>query len=243
MAENEKLKSIAVKELGNLAKKDFCPRCFWYEKHFGPFPSVFPGVFNVIDRNLKNSVWSRWKKEKKLPEWLKVEDVERVLTAESIGKVEERSKQKYLVALHKKSGLILRGAPDLILQLKDGTIHIIDFKTAKFKEEDDEFFPVYEVQLNGYALLATKMRVSKLSLVYFNPTNIIPEEFFTEKNFRLDFEPKIISVEIKPGLVSELLMKAKEILFSKEPPPSKEKCQGTCVYLDKIISHLKLSSS
>jgi RecB family exonuclease len=113
------------------------------------------------------------KKRKKLPEWLKVEDVERVLTAESIGKVEERSKQKYLVALHKKSGLILRGAPDLILQLKDGTFHIIDFKTTKFKEEDDEFFPMYEVQLNGYALLATKMRVSKLSLVYFNPTNII----------------------------------------------------------------------
>jgi hypothetical protein len=62
----------------------------------------------------------------------------------------------------------------------------------------------------------------------------------SEKNFKLDFEPKIISVEMKPRLVGELLMKAKEILFSKEPPPSKEKCQGTCVYLDKVISHLKV---
>jgi hypothetical protein len=38
MAQNEKRKYIPVKELGNLAKPDFCPRCFWYEKHFGPFP-------------------------------------------------------------------------------------------------------------------------------------------------------------------------------------------------------------
>jgi CRISPR/Cas system-associated exonuclease Cas4 (RecB family) len=239
MVENEKLKSIGVKDLGSLAKKDFCPRCFWYERHFGPFPGFFPGVFNVIDRNLKNSIWSRWKKERKLPAWLKIGEVKRVLTVESVGTVEERHRQKYLVAFHKKSGLILRGAPDLILQLKDGTLHIIDFKTARFKEEDDEFFPMYEVQLNGYALLATKMKVSKLSLVYFNPTNVIPEEFFVEKNFKLDFEPKIVSVEMKPHLIGDLLMKVKEILDSKVPPVSKEKCQGTCFYLDKVISSFK----
>jgi CRISPR/Cas system-associated exonuclease Cas4 (RecB family) len=234
MPENEKLKYIGVKELGNLAKADFCPRCFWYEKHFGPFPGFFPGVFNVIDRNLKNSVWLRWKKERKLPEWLKVENVDRVLTVDSIGVVEKRHGQKYLVAQHKKTGLILRGAPDLILKLKDNTLHIIDFKTSQFKEED-QFFPMYEVQLNGYALLATKMKVSKLSLVYFNPTNEIPDEIFTNDNFMLRFGPKIVSVEIKTGLVTELLIKAKEILDLKEPPPPRENCRGTCFYIDKII--------
>jgi hypothetical protein len=85
---------------------------------------------------------------------------------------------------------------------------------------------MYEVQLNGYALLATKMKVSKLSLVYFNPTNEIPDEIFTNDNFMLRFGPKIVSVEIKTGLVTELLMKAKEILDLKEPPPAKRKLQG-----------------
>jgi hypothetical protein len=234
MGGNEKLKYIAVKELGNLAKDDFCPRCFWYEKHFGPFPGVFPGVFNVIDRNLKNSVWLRWREERKLPAWLEIENVERILIADQIGKVEERHGQKYLVAFHKKSGFILRGAPDLILKLKDGTIHIIDFKTGRFKEDGDQFFPMYEVQLNGYALLATKMRVSKLSLVYFNPTNEIPAEILTESNFKLHFEPKIVSVELKSELITKLLMQAKEILSLQTPPPAKENCRGTCSYIDKI---------
>jgi CRISPR/Cas system-associated exonuclease Cas4 (RecB family) len=239
MPENEKLKYIGVKELGNLAKSDFCPRCFWYEKHFGPFPGFFPGVFNVIDTNLKNSVWSRWEKERKLPEWLKIENVDEVLPAESIGVVEKIRGRKYLVVRDEKTGLILRGVPDLILKLKDNTLHIIDFKTSQFKEED-QFFPMYEVQLNGYALLATKMKVSKLSLVYFNPTNEISEEIFVNDNFVLRFGPKIVSVEIKTDLVTELLMKAKEILDLKEPPPPKEKCKGTCCYIEKIRESLKV---
>lgn len=235
MKKKEEVKYIGVKDLGNLTKRDFCPRCFWYERNYGPFPSFFPGVFNIIDRNLKNSVWKKWKKERILPSWLKIENVKRILTAESIGKVEERYRQKYLIAHHKKSGFILRGAPDLILQLKDDTLHIIDFKTAKFKEED-QFFSVYEAQLNGYALLATKMSVSKLSLVYFNPSTEIDEKFFEEKKFKLEFEPKVLPVEIKKNLVIELLMTAKKILDSKNPPQARENCRGTCFYIDKIKS-------
>lgn len=240
MEQNGRLRYIGVKDLGNLTKKDFCPRCFWYEMNYGPFPSFFPGIFNVIDKNLKNSVWSRWKQERKLPKWLKIENVKRILTAESIGVVEERHGQKYLVGHHKKSGFILRGAPDLILELKDNTIHIIDFKTAKFREteKESELFPVYEAQLNGYALLATKAFVSRLSLVYFNPTNYISQDFFTEDNFKLSFEPKIVEIEIKPTLIGELLMRAKEILEKKTPPPARANCHGTCYYIEKIKSEI-----
>lgn len=236
MEENKKREYIGVKELGSLAKADFCPRCFWYERHFGPFPSFFPGIFNVIDRNLKNSVWQTWRREKKLPSWLRIKNVQRVLTADKIGKVEEKHRQKYLVAYHKKSGFILRGAPDLILELKDGTLHIIDFKTARFKEDDDQFLPAYEAQLNGYAILATKFSVSKLSLVYFNPLLETPDDFFTGSRFKLSFAPQIISVEIKPKLITKLLMEAKEVLSQKTPPPARENCRGTCFYIDKIRS-------
>lgn len=235
MTENEGLKYIGVKDLGSLALSDFCPRCFWFERHFGPFPIFFPGIFNVIDRNLKNSAWLRWKKERKLPSWLKIDDVKRILTADKVGKVEERYRQKYLVAHHKKTGFILRGAPDLILELKDNSLHLIDFKTSRFKEGGDQFFPVYEAQLNGYALLATKIPASKLSLVYFNPINEISTEILTESNFKLAFEPKIVPVEIKSRLVLELLMKAKEILDLKTPPPAREGCRGTCFYINRII--------
>jgi hypothetical protein len=84
------------------------------------------------------------------------------------------------------------------------------------------------------------MKVSKLSLVYFNPTNEISEEIFANDNFVLRFGPKIVSVEIKTGLVTELLTKAKEILDLKEPPPSREKCKGICYYIEKIRGSLKV---
>jgi hypothetical protein len=126
----------------------------------------------------------------------------------------------------------------LILKLKDNTLHLIDFKTGRFKEEGDQFFPVYEAQLNGYALLATKILVSKLSLVYFNPTNEIPAEILTESNFKLDFEPKIVPVELKSGLITKLLMEAKEILDLKTPPlPVQPDYKHTCFYIDRILTN------
>jgi hypothetical protein len=231
---NEKLKYIGVKDLGNLAKEDFCPRCFWYERKFGPFPAIFPGVFNVIDKNLKNITWLKWKKEKTLPVWLEIKNVDSILTAASISEVEERYRQKYLILNHIESGFILRGAPDLILKLKDDTLHLIDFKTARYKEDDRQYFPVYEAQLNGYALLATKMPVSKLSLVYFNPTNEIPEEAYIEEKFKLNFEPKITPIEIKEGLIHKLLMLAAEILSLDKPPKAREGCRNTCYYIEKV---------
>jgi hypothetical protein len=35
MVEESRLKYIGVKELGDLKKEDFCPRCFWYERQIG----------------------------------------------------------------------------------------------------------------------------------------------------------------------------------------------------------------
>jgi hypothetical protein len=64
MKENKRLKYIGVKDLGNLALSNFCPRCFWYERYYGPFPTRFPGIFNVLDGVSKKSVNRFFFKEK-----------------------------------------------------------------------------------------------------------------------------------------------------------------------------------
>jgi len=48
----------------------------------------------------------------------------------------------------------LQGVPDDILRMADGATHIVDYKTARLTETQDELMPVYEVQLNGYAYIA-----------------------------------------------------------------------------------------
>jgi hypothetical protein len=230
--ENRRLKYIGVKDLGNLVLPDFCPRCFWYERHYGPFPSRFPGIFNVLDSLSKKSVSRSLLERKKIPDWLGISDVVRKVELEEIGKVEKMYNRKYLVAQHKESNWILRGDPDIVFELKDGTLHIVDFKTARFTSRQSELFPLYDVQLNGYALLSRKRLVSRLSLVYCEPKS----ELLDDINFRLEFTIKVVDIGFNPQKVFELLRKAREIVELKEPPPTRPGCRGTCSYIDKILN-------
>lgn len=232
MEENKRLKYIGVKDLGNLALPDFCPRCFWYERHYGPFPSRFPGIFNVLDNASKKSVTRSLLERKKIPEWLEISDVVRKVELEEMGKVERIYNRKYLVAHHKESKWILRGDPDVVFELKDGTLHIIDFKTARFTSRQNELFPLYETQLNGYALLSSNKPVSRLSLVYCEPN----PELLDDINFRLEFTVKVVDIDLNPHKVFDLLTKAREIVNLKNPPPARPGCKGTCFYIDKIIN-------
>ena len=232
MTKNSRLKYIGVKDLGNLVLPKFCPRCFWFERHFGPFPTRFPGIFNVLDGVSKKSVKHSLFQRKKLPDWLKIPDVVRRVELEEMGTVERKYNRKYLVIYHKRSGWILRGDPDVVFELKDGSLHIVDFKTARFTSRQDELFPLYEAQLNGYIILAHKKPVSKLSLVYCEPKS----ELLNDIDFRLEFTIKIIDIETNPKKLLGLLKKAREIVDLKEPPPARPNCKGTCFYIDRIMN-------
>ncbi|MEK7519404.1 MAG: PD-(D/E)XK nuclease family protein, partial [Patescibacteria group bacterium] len=231
-----RLKYIGPKDLGGLATESFCERCFWIERHFGPFPARFPGIFNVLDNVSKKSVYRSLVNRKKLPDWLELENVVRRMPVEELGKTEIHRNQKFLVISHPKSGWILRGGPDAVFQLKDGTLHIVDFKTARFSPKQDELFPMYEIQLNGYAILIQKFPISKLSLIYCEPATDLKDD--TE--FNLPFSTKIVDVDLKPKIIPPLLIRAREIVAQKNPPPAKEGCRGTCFYVDKITSELDL---
>ncbi|HOK00680.1 MAG TPA: PD-(D/E)XK nuclease family protein [Candidatus Pacearchaeota archaeon] len=230
---NARLKYIGPKDLGNLILPTFCPRCFWYERHYGPFPARFPGIFTVLDGVSKKSVYRSFQTRKKLPDWLNLPSVKRRVLLDEIGAVQNFQNRKYLIALHKRSGWYLRGAPDSVFELENGTLHIVDFKTARFTSKQDELYPLYEVQLNGYLLLSSKYPVSKLSLVYCEPKQELKDDI----KFNLEFEAKIIDVDLKPNIIPELLMKAREIVDLEKPPEAIPNCHGTCYYIDKIIDN------
>ena len=230
MEKRSRLNSIGAKDLGSLVLPEFCPRCFWFERHFGPFPMRFPGIFSVIDSASKKSVRRSFFQRKKLPDWLDIPDVTEVLPLEEAGKVEAYRNRKYLIILHRESGWILKGAPDNIFKLQDGTIHIVDYKTARYTQRQNELHPLYGVQLNCYALLAHKLPVSKLSLVFCEPNS----ELENDITFNLKFSPKIVPVKLNTKVIPELLKKAKKIVNQKTPPPARQNCNRTCFYIDKI---------
>ncbi len=230
MLKMNRLNSIGAKDLGNLALPGFCPRCFWYERHFGPFPMRFPGIFSVIDSVSKKSVNRSFFQRKKLPDWLPVPDVTEVVPLEKAGTVEAYQNREYLVAFHKESNWFLKGTPDNIFLLKDKTSHIVDYKTARHTKAQDELYPLYEAQLNSYALLASKIPVSKLSLIYCEPNS----ELENDIDFSLKFTSKVVPVKLNTKIIYPLLNKAREIVDLEAPPTARPNCRETCFYIQRI---------
>ena len=69
-----KLKIISAKDLGKLNLPDFCPRCFWIERHVGKPPAIFPGIFSSLDAVTKRSTSRSFLERNKIPGWLPIMD-------------------------------------------------------------------------------------------------------------------------------------------------------------------------
>ena len=218
----DRSKIISAKDLGKLNLPKFCPRCFWFERNIDQPPSIFPGIFSTLDAVTKRSTHRSFSERKKIPDWLPIKDL--------IG-VEEGD--IYFKLPIEYGDWILVGKPDDIFKTKDNTYHIVDYKTAKFTERQDELFPLYEVQLNVYAYLAEKYGlkpVTDLSLVYCQPN----EDLDNDEDFKLSFKSYCLKVDLKLDMVPKLLLKAREIVSSKEPPKPIKGCKGICKWIDGV---------
>jgi len=218
-----KLKVISAKDLGRLNMPDFCPRCFWIERHIDKPPGIFPGIFSTLDAITKRSSHRSFLERNKTPDWLGIE-----------GLVEVEEGDIYFKLPVEQGNWILTGYPDDVFKTKNGNYHIVDYKTAKFTERQDELLPLYEIQLNCYAYLAERYGykpVTNLSLVYCQPN----KDLDSDEDFKLGFEIHSIKVDLKTDVVLELLIKAREILNKEKPPQSHPDCRGICQWIDKVF--------
>jgi PD-(D/E)XK nuclease superfamily len=226
---------ISAKTLGGLAMPGFCPRCFWIQRNVKGLPyQVFPGIFNSIDAFSKNLVHGWFDRHGGPPEWLS--------PLGNIHTYEIPPHYSKFQTLDAGSQILLTGAPDGVLIRNDRSRVIIDYKTAKFTEFQDELFPIYEAQLNGYAHIGAnfwKEPVSALALVYTEPVTgkatAHQDANFTDQGFRMPFSARILPVDRKPKLVPKLLRRVREILDLTSPPASLEGCED-CLLLGELIS-------
>ena len=226
---------ISAKDLGWLAVDDFCPRCFWIERHAKglPYQMGFPGIFSSIDAYTKNIVERYFQKNGKLPSWLEeIGDVKRIVSVKP-------SDFKVL----KGDNLTLTGIPDLIFQRFDNSYGIVDYKTAKYTANQDTFMPVYQIQLNGYAYIAEGIGykpVKDLFLVYFEPPYKETYEAITDGHtngdgFEMPFKPKVHYIKKDIGEVERLLDKANKLYGFDKPPKGTDGCKD-CERLDNLMA-------
>ncbi len=236
----EELK-ISAKNLAGVALEDACPRCAWIQMHHEgkmPFPTPFPGIFIAIDAYTKQMVRETFENTMKLPDWFP-----EIGTVKGIVSEDELHWSRYF-RVDKKLRTTLRGSPDDIFQLDDGSFHIVDYKTARFTEAQDALYPMYDVQLNGYAYIAEAtghVPVSGLSLIYFEPqteTTRGKRAGAPATGAWLEFRATRKKVPLAAqGRIPALLARAREIFDLKTVPAGVADCKNC----ERVENFLKVA--
>ncbi len=225
---------ISAKDLGKLAQPEFCPRCFWIQRHVKKLPfQIFPGIFSTIDSYSKKVTAEWFKKHGCAPTWLDC-----LGEFSSVASVPGRGTFFYY---DKDNDVKLTGVPDEVLSVKDGGYFILDYKTARYTGNQDSLMPTYQVQLNGYALIAESIGMSPirgLALVYYEPVNSIPSDMVKklvqDDRFSMEFVAGIHEIDLKPDtLIPPLLARAKAIYDGGTVPGGRSGCDD-CVAIDAL---------
>ncbi len=230
MSQNNNQIRISAKNLGSLAMPNCCKRCFWLKLQVNqklPY-QIFPGIFSSIDSYSKKITWSYFDKYGKLPPWFSP-------YGDFVKPVHVPHHTSFFI-IDKKTNIRLTGVPDDIFLKRDESYSIIDYKTARFSKYQDKLFPVYETQLNGYALIGNKVGfspVSSLLLIYYEPqTHRLdenPEELksvLLENGFYMPFMAHVLEVELEPERIIEpLLGQVRKLADMDEAPEGREGCE------------------
>jgi hypothetical protein len=137
-----------------------------------------------------------------------------------------------------KSNIVLSGAPDDILIRTDGSKVIPDWKTAKHTDTQDQLLPLYQVQLNVYAILNGDVNTD-LCLVYMEPwtEKVAACDNITVAGFKMAFSAVVVPVVNDRAVVRQALTTTREIYEMEKPPDSQTGCKD-CLSLENVIGLL-----
>jgi hypothetical protein len=224
---------------------DFCPRCFWIRLHAKgklPFAGPFPGIFSSIDAYSKGIIHDYFDKQGRLPAWYPyVGDVSGYVPS---GDLHWRK----FSATSAKTKIRLWGSPDEVWELEDGSFHIVDYKTGKLTEMQDELLPLYVVQLNAYAYICSKEKtefapVSGLSLIYTEPLTSLRAsanpEVMSKQGFALHFSATLKPVKLEATKLIPALLRQARAIYDQQPAP---KGKAGCEDCDNFARLLMLTS-
>lgn len=214
---------ISGKTAGDPAAPEFCPLCSWRRERLGfrlPYQRV-PGVFSSFDSIQKEVVRRHQEEHGRLPEWLaSVGDVVRYVEPP------HWSVFNTVIAEH---GILLTGVADGIFVLRDGSLAITDYKTARCTPAQDRLLPVYTVQLHAYARIAEDRgmgNVSRLALVFFEPQPVgdLMASCLVD-GLGLKLTARVLVIERQPDLLDRMLAKVRELHDLTVPPPGRPGCE------------------
>ncbi len=203
---------ISAKKLGEVALPDFCPRCFWVKlraRYRLPY-QIFPGIFSSIDSYSKRIVHNWFDTHQGPPSWL-------AGLGDLMGYRQPPHYSKFNL-VDEENDILLTGSPDGVFIRPDHSHIIVDYKTAKYTATQDKLYPMYEVQLNAYALIGEQRGlapVSALALIYTEPVtdqaSASEDANHRDDGFAMGFAASILKVKLDVGMLPPLLARTREI--------------------------------
>lgn len=233
--------AISARALGSLALPEACERCFWIRQKIGEPPTAFPGIFSSIDSYSKKVLQAFLNQHQRIPDWFEQFGLQ--------GHPLESPHHSWFKIPVMNGQLVLRGVPDEVLLTPNGTLAILDYKTARFKA-DDSLRPLYEVQLNVYARIAENLRADKpehpypcpvetLGLIYYDPiTEVDRIDKIHAEGFLMEFRAFWTPVPRRDEWLDGLIAQAWSILSRPTPPPANPAC-AVCAAYQKIASVMR----
>jgi hypothetical protein len=226
---------ISAKNLGALTLLSFCARCFWLRmKCHNRLPyQVFPGIFSSIDGYSKKITNHHFDRHGRVPTWF-----DGFGELGSPIKVPGWSRFQFVDV---ETNIRLTGVPDEILRHPKKGLSILDYKTARFTDTQDALAPMYDTQLNAYAVIAKSIGLgttSCLGLLYYEPvTELIgagSDSLIKDDRFLMEFSPKLKAVKLEPDTIPPLLRRVREICDLPECPAGHPDCHD-CSLLENLV--------
>jgi hypothetical protein len=226
---------ISAKAIGELALPDFCPRCFWRKTHVSKLPyQIFPGIFNSIDSYTKKVVHRWFDTYKSTPPWLST-------LGDLDGYVPIPHHTKFSV-VDAETGILLTGMPDDIFRRRDSSHIIVDYKTARYTGTQDQLFPLYEAQLNAYALISAQrgpQPVTGLALIYMEPVTddgaAKDDKNLRGNGFAMGFAANVQEIKMNTDIVLTLLRRTRALYDLSNAPSGRDGCVD-CQLVDELIA-------
>lgn len=227
--------AITPRNLGAICLPSYCPRCFkrlLQMKFHAPFCHFGAAIFNDAQKCQEAILGYYMSKDGCLPKQF-------APFCDCVGRTEcdkHWSKFRYT----HKSGILLYGQPDEVLDRKDGTLCVIDHKTAH-ANPDDEFHNQYEIQVIGYANIAEGMKLGEVTLsglLYWDAQvpDVVekPEDFFENGKLWMSFKPTGLEIEVDYAKLDPPINELKKISGAKQLAEGREGCDD-CKKMELLL--------
>ena len=198
-----------------------CPRCMWLKYRAGiERPrGIFPGLPGAIDSLVQQATAKMAGKQK--PPWLLPGLKEGVI---------RKGKKRFAT---RGENWELTGTVDDLIIMNDGSVILLDYKTARQAHSQKNSEMYYRAQLDCYSLLleANGLKVAETAyLVYTTPDYL--QKFGYTDSFGLNFKVTHVHIAVSAQRARDAIGEAVKICLLQKPPQAADSCEY-CQYRNR----------